>query len=259
MCSKREQFDMYWEDRYDCAEELVGMGFDAIAFLLEKATQGTSESSEAATMLCRIGVADERVIQTFREEVSQGGLAVWGAKTLGILGDMQWLLEAASTPSTRHAAVLGIIEPLRSFINYCPHAAPLTYQFVEALLDQDCEQCTAIVEEELAPGASLRDITVAEVDEALRGLNSRHPIVRRHAAMVLGGGRFGAVAKKKIAPALVDRFQDSDRQVKRLSVLSLSYLPKSAAKPFRENLEALLDDPDLDVILFARRTLEKIN
>ena len=256
----RERFSELWEDLYDREDEIVAMGVGAIEFLLEEAERGKSEFSAAASILCRIGVAEERVIAYMREQVSNNGpSAGWAAKTLALLGDIAWLLAATDTDSTRAAAVAGIVDTLGAFTNLCPHTAALDYDPVETLLAKNCEQCTKIVEESLVPGCDHRDITVAEVDEAIRALSSSpHAVIRRHAAMVLGGRGFGAAAKKKIAPALVQRFNDEDPQVKRLSVLSLSYLPKSAAKPFRDELEALLDDPDLDVILFARNTLEKI-
>ncbi|WP_425493980.1 HEAT repeat domain-containing protein [Lysobacter gummosus] len=95
-----------------------------------------------------------------------------------------------------------------------------------------------------------------DIDEALRGLRSGFPFVRRHAAIVLSERGLGARAGERILPALAERIgRDEDPEVRWFSVMGLGDW-KSDARPWHAAAEAALADPDPRVRDAARRCLD---
>jgi len=84
----------------------------------------------------------------------------------------------------------------------------------------------------------------------IRGMRPSHLIIRQHAVCVARERKLGTAAGKKLLPAIVERFQDSNANVRRLTILSLSYW-KAAAKPFHAEARKLIDDPDANVRMYA--------
>jgi HEAT repeat protein len=119
--------------------------------------------------------------------------------------------------------------------------SPLDYGPVEKLLNSGSAQVVKIVHEELAPGASLIEIKLSDVDEAMRGLRSKHVIVRQHAVRVLGDRDLGNAASEIVLPALAERLLDDDADVRRLTLLSLANW-KSAAKRYYEEMRKRQND-----------------
>ena len=136
------------------------------------------------------------------------------------------------------AAVAALTMPLQAW-----KQVPLDYRRLEAFLDDSGHKTRALVEAELAPGRSYLEIGRADVPEALRGLSSRHPVVRWHAASVLEHRGLGVAAGKEILPRLRRALADPHPIVRRLAVLSIAYW-KNAATPYLPAIEALKEDPD---------------
>ena len=116
--------------------------------------------------------------------------------------------------------------------------------------------CKGNVEKALASARC--ELTEADVDEALRGLESKHAVVREHAVRVLGDRRLGAKITARILPALATRLQDRSARVRRLAILSLSYWKKTA-KPYAAEIRKLFKDPDADVAFIAKHSVKELS
>jgi len=245
-----DRFEKFREDLWDFEDELVAMGSEAVDFALGELIS-ENQVSTAARIVGRIGIASEKVISTLRNEVLKSGKsAAWSACALGMLGDLDWLLEQTDSAKTRKHAVGGLVLPLRSFANETAQPIPLDYRPLEALLQKGCPHCDEIATEELRPGSVYVDIANDDVDEAVRGMKSEFVIIRQHAVCVAGERKLGAAAAKKLLPAIVERFQDEVPNVRRLAILALSYW-KAKARPYHDEARKLIEDPDKDVRIFA--------
>ncbi len=131
----------------------------------------------------------------------------------------------------------------------------LDYRLVERLLGEGSEEVKALIVDAIKPGSSFDDIQVADIDEALRGLTSEHLAIRQHAVMLLGCRGLGSKASKRVLPELAKQLQDGNATIRRLALLSLNDW-KSAAKPYRNQMWALKEDPDREVRMTATYVFE---
>jgi len=216
----------------DAQRELLALGEAALPALTGTLTD-PKHAWTAAKVIGQIGIATPEIIEALRAR----GDELWFAMALGMLGDHDWL--ASRSPAV---AAQGLCARLKAITAGGP-PRPLDYAPLERYLDAAGEGARARVEEELEPGSSYAAISGDDVDEALRGLDSPHAVVRWHAASTLGHRGLGAAAGKRILPALARLLTDPHPVVRRLAVLSISYW-KAAARPYRPSIEALRDDPD---------------
>lgn len=247
---RADRFERFRESLWEFEDELVAMGEDAVEFVLSEFRSGKDRTA-AARLLGRFGLTDQKVLNALRREVVKSGdAAAWSARSLGILGDSDWLLDQTDVESTREAAVHGLCAPYSIWANRCSQTVPLDYGPLESLLGKRCATCDAMVQEQLEPGSSFIEITRDDVAEAVRGMASEYVIIRQHAVCVAGERSLGKAAGKTLLPAIVERFQDEVPNVRRLAILALSEW-KAAAKPYHEEARKLISDPDKDVRVFA--------
>jgi hypothetical protein len=224
--------------------ELVAIGepaLDALLPVLGHPKHGWS----AAIIIGKIGVSRPDVLAALRKRAPK---SLWHASALGMLGDYDWL---ASQPD--FVVGHGFTATLRAICQGRPR--PLDYRPLERFLDGASATATARVEEELAPGKSYVEAQTADVPEALRGLASPHAVIRWHAASLLGERGLGARVGKTVLPALAATLSDGNEIVRRLAVLAIGDW-KAAAKPYREAIARLRDDPDEAVRRSVAHTLD---
>lgn len=237
----------YWSRNLaSCEEEILAAGEAAVEPLLE-VLQDAKEGKLADPMdgyfatraLGRLRPRKPEVIRALRELVTgSGGLSAGCAQGLADLGDLDFLMRLASREETRKHSVRAIVQLIKS---NAPGA--LDYRPVEQLLESGSEAVSTLVYDELEPGSSFLDIQSQDIDEAIRGAQSPHTIIRQHAVSVLGDRRLGRAAGKRILPVLAERLSDESATVRHLTLLSLSYW-KKAAKPYEEEMRKLLEDED---------------
>ena len=237
--SSADTFERYREGMWQFDDKLVAMGADAVDFALGE-LKSERNSNTAAQVLGRIGIADNRVIEALRREVTDSTKAGYtSAEALSLLGDTDWLFGKTDEELTRGNAVVGICAPLRGAWS----SQPLDYRLLERLLEKKCPACDEIAAEQMG---GCREIAKIEIDEILRGMQSRHAIVRRHAVNSADARHLGSAIGKKVLPAIVERFNDEDANIRRLALLVLSYW-KRAGKPYHDEARKLADDPNIDV------------
>jgi hypothetical protein len=183
----------------------------------------------AAKLLADIAHPDSQVIDKLAAALTalnEDSDRTWVACALSRLGRLDLVLAHIDrlAPETVAAAVAA---PLKSFRDDTVNPLRLTYNCLEDFLHQHPEY-TAALSAELAPGVSFCEIGEDEVDEALRGLTTTHPIIRRHAVSVLGDQRLGPhVAAKSLTPLQHVRDNDPDPDVRRLASLSIAALKQT--------------------------------
>jgi hypothetical protein len=207
----------------------------------------------AASLLASIGIADARAIQILKDRAASAhDRAQHDAIALAVLGEAAFLLELASQAKTREIAVQGLCCCYSQFMDASQQEHRLDYEPMERLLA--IPGCKGRVERLFSGPCEIRP---DDVDEALRGLESKHSVIREHAVTVLGNRKLGAQAAKRILPAIAARVQDKSADVRRLAVLSLERWKKAAA-PFLANVKPLTKDPDPTVAHFAKRFVKEM-
>ena len=199
---------------------------------------------KAAMLLSQLAYKDEQVLQALRQQVARPlkhrhdeSALDWCARALGALNDHEWLLAQClnhAMPPERVAA--GLCHPFHSWGDK-PGAKPvrLNYQPLEQALALSPEQPIVrelqdAIKEELKPGCGYCELHIADLDEALRGLQSSHALIRIHAAAIMGERSVGAAAGKRILPALAHALRhDMNEDVRYQAMLSLQYWKKAAA------------------------------
>lgn len=245
-----DRFERFRETLWDFDDELVAMGAEAIDFALGELA-AENEPNTAARILGRIGIADSKVISVLRDEVLNSRRSAGSsAQALAMLGESDWLFAQTDSEETRANAIGGLVTRLRIGGNQGAEPVPLDYRPLEKILQKRCPKCDVIAAEELKPGSSYVDITKEDADEAVRGMQSEFVTIRQHAVCVAGERKLGAAAGKKLLPAIVERFGDEVPNVRRLAILALSYW-KAAARPYHEEARKLIEDPDMDVRVYA--------
>lgn len=243
-----DKFQKYREDLYRYQSEIQKLGQQAIPFLCEVLTSNAKDDWVAASLLGKIGIADAKAVQILKARAASAhGGARHDAIALAALGEAEYLLQLATQAKTREIAVQGLCCCYSEWLAEGRQDHRLDYQPMERLLA--IPSCKGLVKE-LYSGAC--EIQSADVDEALRGLESKHAVIREHAVNVLGNRKLGTQAAKRILPAVAARLKDKSAVVRRLAILSLERWKKAAA-PFAADVKRLTKDPDPTVAEFAKR------
>ena len=207
------RFETY-EGRDDCERanaELLRMGAAAvpslIAFIDDK-----RGGWNAAAILCELGApaavpAIPRLLVHAKNPKS--GSAMWSAKALGALGQMDALVELAKRKSTRWYAVTGLAS-----------ARPASYAIYERLLDREDRALAKMIADELSPGSASWSPRSEHVDAIVGASRSKHIALRKDAACALSYLRTGADRARSVAP-LVALLADSSSEVRRLALMAL--------------------------------------
>jgi HEAT repeat protein len=251
------KMETYLQDLDSYEEEIVALAEAALTALIEKLDR--DDGWRAARLLGRIGRSTPAVLKALRRQVQEAREpAAWCARVLESLGDTEYLFRLASQEASQKAALSGLVFTYTSWASSLgwPNRRELDYRPLERILESKRPAWTRAVEEQLRPGSSFVTIQANEVDEAIRGLQSPHVIIRQHATCILGSRELGVAAGKKILPALVERLDDPHPNVRRLAALNLSYW-KAAAKPYFPNIRRLLKDPNPDVRAEARSLIRQ--
>jgi HEAT repeat protein len=171
---------------------------------------------------------------------------------LALVGEVDFLLNLARKAKTRDIAIRGIASLYSVLLSECQQPHRLDYRPVERLLEMpDCQGRVS----KLFSGPCA--IGPEDVEEALRGLESKHAVIREHAVCVLGERKLGAAAAARVLPALAARLGDKSATVRRLAILSLSDW-KKAAKPYAADIRRLFKDPSPDVADYARTFVKAV-
>lgn len=130
----------------------------------------------------------------------------------------------------REVVVSAVAAPYTSFRNQAVAVPRLDYRPLRDVNERWPAYVPALAEE-LKPGRGYCDITIDEVDEAIRGLASPHVVIRRHAVCILGERRLGATVARRVLPLLGQTVsQDPDAIVRRLALLSLLWWRKDSQR-----------------------------
>lgn len=168
-----------------------------------------------------------------------------------MLGDVDFVLELADQAKTRGIAIRGISSLYSCMLNWSLHPKPLDYRPVERLLEK--RNCQALVTK-LFSGPC--EIKPEDVDEALRGLKSKHAVIREHAVVVLGERNLAKQAER-ILPAIADLLLDRTANVRRLTIIALSRRKKGAL-PYLAEIRKLFKDPDPEVSSTAKHYAKEL-
>lgn len=156
--------------------------------------------------------------------------------SLAILGDFDFLFKLSEDSKTRGIVKSGISGLFGYRVDYCQSHLPLDYRPLERYFDNKCKPAIKDM------WAGCRTIKADDVEEALRGLESKHAEIRIHAASVLSKHKNIRRRAKKILPALVDQLSDQNSHVRRRVVNAISDWGKDA-KPYAKEVRKLLKDP----------------
>lgn len=248
-----EKLATYRKDLRQYEKEIRRLKEEAIPMLLN-ALNDKEQCWKAADILGNMGIKHPEVISGLRKKAKPGEPQNFHYTcALALLGDTEFLLALAAKEATRAIGVRGLLQPLGTVI-FLDHKILLDYRPIEELLKK------AENRKEVRSHADYlgsREISLTDLEEALRGLESKYPFIRRHAVMVLGDRRLGKKAAERILPAVAMRCQDSDSDVRYSAIGTLTRW-KSLAKPYIASVRKLLKDPEEDVAERARRFLEEI-
>jgi hypothetical protein len=248
------RLEAYRADIYRHQSEILKVGQEAIPFLCDVLRSEAKDDWVAADLLAKIGVADATAIRILKERATTAHCgAQHDAIALAFLGETEFLLGLAANAETRDTAVQGLGSLYSVWIDWCQQNRRLDYQPMERLLA--ISGCKAKVKG-LYSGSC--EIAPDDVDEALRGLDSKHAVIREHAVSVLGNRKLGAQAAKRILPAIAGMLQDKSATVRRLAILSLGRWKKAAA-PFVADVKRLARDPDATVADYAKRFVKEMS
>jgi HEAT repeat protein len=222
----------------DAQAELLRMGEDAIPALIG-ALRDPKNGWTAAMVLSRIGIPSVEAVDALREMAAGGH---WYSTALGSLGDHKWL--ATQPPDV---AVHGLVAPFLAIASEGGAAPEFDYHPLEAFLTIQGDVASKLVESALKPGQSYRKLTASDVPEAVRGLTSKHAVIRWHACASLGNRSLGARCEKSILPALAVCLEDEHHLVRRLCALAIGRW-KTAAQPYVQKLQVMLTEDDNEVV-----------
>ena len=247
-----DKFQKYREDLYRYQPEIQKLGQQAIPFLCEVLTGKAKDDWVAASLLGKIGIADAKAVQILKSRAATAHRhAQHDVCALAVFGETEFLLQLATQIHTRDVGIQGIAWTYSNFMDASKQEHRLNYQPMERLLA--IPGCKGKVEK-LYSGAC--QIQPDDVEEASRGLASKHAVIREHAVSVLGNPKLGTQSAKRILPALAERLQDKSAVVRRLTILSLGRWKKAAA-PFVADVKRLTKDPDPTVAEFAKRFVKE--
>ncbi|WP_185955877.1 DUF4303 domain-containing protein [Limnobaculum zhutongyuii] len=224
----------YYED-INCEEAeqwLIACGAPAIPALLELFADD-DRAWKIAMILGLIGEPNVETIAKLRELLlltRNKSTANWCASALGYLGDFDWLLAQSEMSKALEFIVVGCCANFRAFRDRGAKSLHLDYSPLEKLFQLHPESIT-LAEDVLKPGSSYCEIVAAEIPEALRGLLSPHPVIRRHAVSVLDNRMLGeSLGIDVIKPIQVEvtilAKNDKDETVRYLAELTLKSMKK---------------------------------
>jgi hypothetical protein len=219
------------------------VAFPALTPLLDK----RGHAWRAAKLLAEIGQPDDAVIAALDRALARhkGPDRMWVAIALARLGRLDLVLDRADRLPD-DVVVSAVAGPYTSFRDHAVSAAPLDYRPLEDVLERRPGYGPALAEE-LRPGRGYCEIRAGEVDEAVRGLGSRHVVVRRHAVSVLGDRTLGAAVGRRVLPLLVERVsRDPDAAVRRIAIVSLMFW-RRASLGYADVIRTATQDPDATV------------
>jgi hypothetical protein len=249
-----EKLERYLADISAHEDEIVTFGESAIDSLIAKLNDD-EDGWTAASLLGRIGLANSSAIRALRQQVrNRSRAAHWSANALAMLGDTKYLFKLAEEDAFSEFAVRGLAFPYTGSgdPNEWPRRPKLDYRVLERILGRKLLAWTGIANYVLSPGRGFVTIQPDEVDEAIRGLQSPHVLIRQHAVCILGERALGSAAGKRILPALVECLKDSHPNVRRLAINSISEW-KAAAKPYFSDIKVLCKDKD-DMVRYSARS-----
>lgn len=249
-----DQLTSYRQDIYHYEKQILSLGDAAIPMLID-ILKDKEQAWAAAGILGTLGIPDSRAIKALRSRAKSGDpLSVHDTAALALLGDVDYLLKLAKSPKTAAPAIDGISSLTSCLASNCRREIPLDYRPIECLLDDPTLNKSAA--KRLNAGTPIA-IAATDIDEALRGLESRHKAIRYHAANLLGERMLGKKAGERILPALALLLQDTDPGVRRITIVALSYW-KKAARPWAEQIRKMFSDSNARVASFAREFLPAI-
>ena len=256
--SEQQKLNAYFSEPWMYEKQITALGEAAVEPLL-KMLDDPKNCGSAPSLLDQLGIHEPRIVEALRKQVMSAdkpGVAEQSAITLRFWDDEAFLFNLVEQEETRKAAVRGLLAGLGFRAGQRTSRIPLDYRPAERLLEMKSSSITSLVRSELQPGSSFIEITPSDVDEALRGLESKHAVIRQHAVCVLGERGLGKSVGKKVLPKLAKKLQDKVPNVRRLALLSLSYW-KAAAKPYHAEMKKLqTEDPDRDVRICATYVFE---
>jgi hypothetical protein len=216
-------------DSEEAERELRRLGAAAIPALLPR-LRLSGQAWQAAALLADIGRSDAEVILALDAALTQldGADRDWTARALSRLGRPDLVLVRIDQlgPDT---VVSAVAAPYTSFRDRAAAPPPLDYRPLEEFLQRYPSHAEAVAEE-LKPGRGFCTVTAGEVDTALVALDSPYPVVRWHAASVLGERGLGRAVARRILPALAHVAEhDSQLSVRRLALLSLLWWKRDAS------------------------------
>ncbi len=254
--SPAEKLAIYIKDIWSYEKEILALGAEAIPALIEK-LDDPEDGWAAAGMLADINQPTEAVIAALRKHAKTiGGTGELSAGALHLLGDVEFLYGLLNDEELRNQAVDGIVSGLKVGASDRKTPLPLDYSHVERLLAMNSPAIEARVIEELKPGGSFIDPKASDLDELIRGLNSPHVVIRQHAACVAGDRALGKAVGKKLLPVLAEKLTDPVPNVRRLTLLALSYW-KSDAVPYHDEMKKLQKDKDPQVREYAYAVFDR--
>ncbi len=216
-------------------DEILQMGKTALPMLLY-AMNLPSQRSDAAGMLGQLQIAVPAVIEALRKSAATGKDSHYrSAVSLAILGDFDFLFELSENSKTREIVKSGIAGLYYYRVNDCVSYLPLDYRPIERYFDNKCKPAI----KDLWAGS--RSIEPRDIEEALRGLESRHAEIRIHAAEVLSKSKALRRHSKKFLPALVEQLSDRSWEVRLRTLFAISDLGK-LAKPYAKEIRKLKKD-----------------
>lgn len=245
-----EKLKVYQQDIYEYQDEILILGDAAISMLLEELVHDETGWC-AADLLGYLGISDRKVITALRKQARKSGDSRFHETgALVLLGDVDFVLNLADQKETREDAIRGILTLYGPFTDHCVKRIPLDYGPFERLLEKP--ECRRKVQR-----PSGQEITVDDLDEAIRGTKSKHAVIRQHAVCVLGENRLGKKAGERVLPVLADCLKDKSAEVRRLAIINLYYW-KKAAQPYLTDIRRLIKDSDADVRSTARHYAKAI-
>lgn len=233
-----ERLTKYQEDLFEFQGDILQLGNSAIPMLIE-VLKDKDQRWLAADLLGELGIADMQAINALRARTMPGSETTFHDTTaLALLGDVDFLIDLAQKPDTRDLAVRGICGRFGKNANSRVRVR-LDYSPIERLLD------LPHLEEPVSThlnDTSRMQIDASDIDEALRGLRSKHVPIREHAIWALGQRRLGRKVGKQVLPEIAKCLNDPVANVRRLAIIVLSYW-KKAATTYISEIRRLSDDP----------------
>ncbi len=200
------KLQIYRQHIREYENEILKLGAQALP-MLRHALEDKKQGWAAADLLARIGIPDPDVIRILKQHALKGHeIACHDTIALALLDEVDFLLELADSTKTRDIAIEGICGLYSVWLDLCLQFRTLDYQPLEQLLEKPA--CKGKVRDFFSGNCHIDE---GDVDEALRGLESKHAVIREHAVTVLGDRRLGAKLATRILPAVAARSAGSQR------------------------------------------------